>query len=237
MTDIHLTKLAAARRQLCAAIRMFFAGEDELAVHTVASAGYRIVTDLKSKRGRDEASDYYLTSIFYVVQEYCRGTLPGYFTEDQEAMERISTWAEQLPMITATSKYEDISASATPDLVKQFWGERTKVANFLKHADRDAADHISMDEVDNVSLLMLALGSYLDVDNGGLGNEGLVLWVFSHVNSGDVESLPEDWQELASRMEPLSHDARLKICSEWLKETESLNSVVPPSVHLSSRQS
>lgn len=218
MTDIHLTKLAAARRQLCAAIRMYFAGEDELAVHSVASAGYRIVTDLKSKRGRDEAGDYYAMMMFYAVRDYRRGTLPGYFTEDQEAMERIRKWAEQLPMITATSKYEDINASATPDLAKQFWGERTKVANFLKHADKDAANHISMDEVDNFHLLMLAQSSYLDIDKGGLGNEGLVLWVFSHVNSGDIESLPEDWQEIASRMEPLSHEVRLKVCSDWLKE-------------------
>lgn len=217
MTDIQLNKLAAARRQLCAAIRMYFSGEDELAVHTVASAGYRIVTDLKSKRGRDEAGDYYLMMTFYAVREYRRGTLPGYITEDQGTMEVISKWAEKLP-ITATSKYEDIKVSVSSDVAKWFWGERNKVANFLKHADRDAENHISMDEVDNLRLLMLAQSSYLDIDKGGLGNEGLVLWVFSHVNSGDVESLPKGWQEVASLMEPLSHYKRLKFCSERLKE-------------------
>jgi hypothetical protein len=44
---IYLNKLAAAQRQLCAAIRLFFAGEDELAVHTVASAAYRVLSDLR----------------------------------------------------------------------------------------------------------------------------------------------------------------------------------------------
>jgi len=73
---VHVTKLAAAQRQLRAAIRMFFAGEDELAVHTVASASYRILADLKEERGRDEVGDYYLTAIFYCVRDYHRVDAP-----------------------------------------------------------------------------------------------------------------------------------------------------------------
>ena len=38
VAEVHVTKLAEAKRQLRSAIRMFFAGKDELAVHTVASA-------------------------------------------------------------------------------------------------------------------------------------------------------------------------------------------------------
>ena len=67
---IYVTKLAAAQRQLCAAIRMFFAGEDELAVHTVASAAYRVLSDLKAERGRDEAADHYLNMVFFAVRAY-----------------------------------------------------------------------------------------------------------------------------------------------------------------------
>ena len=74
---IHVTKLAAAQRQLRAAIRMFFSGEDELAIHTVASAAYRVLSDLKMERGRDEVGDYYLTKIFYAVRDFRRGTLPS----------------------------------------------------------------------------------------------------------------------------------------------------------------
>jgi hypothetical protein len=36
---VHINKIAAASRQLDAAVRMFFTKEDELAIHTVASAG------------------------------------------------------------------------------------------------------------------------------------------------------------------------------------------------------
>lgn len=224
MSNIHLTKLAAARRQLCAAIRMYFAGEDELAVHTVASAAYRIIADLKSKRGRDEAADYWLMLCFYFVRDHRRGTLPDFVTEDQEQMARIRELAEQLPMITATSRFEDINASATPDFAKWFWDKRNKVANFLKHADRDASAHISMDEVDNLLLLLQAQASYFDLDKNGLGNEGLVLLTFSHANSkemlGDTE-LPEyllGFEGVAAYLEPLSHEERLRFCSNWLQE-------------------
>jgi len=104
---IHVTKLAAAQRQLRAAVRMFFAGEDNLAIHTVASAAYRVLSDLKAERGKDEVGDYYLTTIFYAVREYRRGTLPSYLSDDIEAMKWIREIAEQLP-ICASTKLEGL---------------------------------------------------------------------------------------------------------------------------------
>jgi len=51
---------------------MYFSGEDELAIHTVAAASYRLLADLKAERGMDEAANVYLTSIFYVVRDFRR---------------------------------------------------------------------------------------------------------------------------------------------------------------------
>ena len=51
------------------------------------------------------------------------------------------------------------------------------VSNFLKHADRDAMDYISTDEVDNLPLLVQALASYLDLASDDIGPEGFVLWI------------------------------------------------------------
>src|SRR5258708_8972556 len=73
---LHVTKLAAAGRQLRAAIRMYFSGEDELAIHTVAAASYRLLADLKAERGMDEAANVYLTSIFYIVRDFRPVALP-----------------------------------------------------------------------------------------------------------------------------------------------------------------
>ena len=50
MGEIRTSKLAAARRQLDAAIRMLFSGEDVLAVHTVASAATTILRDIAESR-------------------------------------------------------------------------------------------------------------------------------------------------------------------------------------------
>ena len=138
MAGIHITKLAAARRQLQAAIRMFFAQEDELAVHTVASAAYRLISDLKRGRGRDEVEDYFLTAVFYVVRDYRRGTLPKHFVDNAEMMKYVREWADALPGITENSKPESIRLSVSHDVKKSFWQSRNKVFNFLKHADNDA---------------------------------------------------------------------------------------------------
>jgi hypothetical protein len=43
---IRATPLEAARRQLDAAIRLLFAGEDALAVHTLAFASYKLLSDI-----------------------------------------------------------------------------------------------------------------------------------------------------------------------------------------------
>jgi hypothetical protein len=75
---LHVTKLAAAKRQLQAAIRLFFLKEDELAVHIVASAAYGLLKGLKRDRGQNEAADSYRTTFFYLVRDFRRGTLPGH---------------------------------------------------------------------------------------------------------------------------------------------------------------
>ena len=219
MAKIYVTKLAAAQRQLRAAIRMYFYGEDELAVHTVASAAYCLISDLKSQRGRDEVGDYYLTMVFYAVRSYRRGQLPSYLADNPKSLRWIHQMAEELP-ITATSKYEDVVASVSPDVSQKFWRERNKISNFLKHADRDAIAHISIEEVDNLTLLKQANSSYLDLDRGGLGHEGFMLWIYSFVADGMIETVPSEFTEIVMQLESLSHDEQLKFCNEVLNESK-----------------
>ena len=215
---IHVTKLAAAQRQLCEAIRMFFAGADELAVHTVAAAAYRVLSDLKAKRGRDEAGDNYLNMVFYAVRDYRRGTLPDYLANDPKVMGWIRDMADRLP-ITASSKFEDIVASVSPDVAQDFWRKRNAVANFLKHADRDAEPSISLEDVDNLQLLMQALSAYLDLTND-LVNEGFVLWVYFNAVTGMKESMPKEFRKYASDLEELDPDEQIRFCSKLLHEVK-----------------
>jgi Domain of unknown function (DUF6538) len=53
-TNVRVNKMDVARRQLDAAIRMTFGGEDPIAIHTVAAAGHRIVRDICKSRGNIE---------------------------------------------------------------------------------------------------------------------------------------------------------------------------------------
>lgn len=215
--DIHITKLEAARRQLCTAIRMYFAEEDELAIHTVASAAYGIIRDLKEQRGRDEVGDNFLTSIFYAVRDYKAGTLPSYLANNPEIMKFVTELADQLP-ITESTKIEDIEVRVSPDTKRTYWKNRNKVSNFLKHANRDSSAHISVGEVDNLFLLMLAQNSYCDVAQQTIGVEGLVLLIYFTLESGDIHGLPKGFEGIARDLRSLSREERLGFCSAWLNE-------------------
>lgn len=196
---------------------MFFAGEDELAIHTVASAAYQIIKDLKEKRGRNEVADYDLTSIFYVVQEYRRGTLPSRFANDPEAMKCIREMAEQLP-ITESTKVEDVRVSVSPERAREFWVKRNRVSNFLKHADRDTKRHISLDEVDNLHLLMQILGSYSDLVTDDLGAEGLIFWIYHCVVFGTKDQILPHYKDIATKLEELDPEEQVNFCSFVLRK-------------------
>ena len=190
---VHVTKIAAAERQLRTAIRMFFAGEDELSIHTLASAAYRLLCDLKAERGMDEAGNVFLTGIFYVIRDFRRNTLPEDITSNPEMMDWIRDMAEQLP-IHADSRIEDVSLTVPPESTRKFWNDRNRIANFLKHADRDSASTIALDEVNNFLFLMQCYSAYVDVTKGTLGEEGQVFQMF--VNAGNksrrLSSEPRD---------------------------------------------
>src|SRR5712671_6006157 len=172
--SLHVNKLAAAKRQLQAAIRMFFMPEDELAVQTVAAAAYGLLKDVKGARGMSEAADSYLTTFFYLVRDYRRGTLPAHMTGDAEFMAEVARIADQLSPITADSKLADVSVSVSPALERQYWNDTNRAANFLKHANRDTDVTLSLDEIDNKILLAKCFCAYQDVAPDDLGNEGLV---------------------------------------------------------------
>jgi hypothetical protein len=216
IAKVHINKLAAAQRQLRAAIRMFFAGEDELAIHTVASAAYHLLTDLKKERGQDEVGDYYLTSIFYAIRDYRRGTLPSYWADDPDAMKWIREIAGQLPIDTSTN-IKNFSASVSSDVVRDFWQKRNKVANFLKHADRDAESLLALDEVDSLHLLLQAQSSLIDLKPDGLKAEGLVLLLYFSATSGMAEGLPPKLQEIATTLAVLAPSEQLEMCSALLR--------------------
>ena len=209
--SLHVNKLAAAKRQLQAAIRMFFMREDELAVHTVAAAAYGLLKDIKSSRGMSEAADVYLTSTFYLVRDYRRGTLPAHMTSDAGFMAEVEQIANQLSPITADSKLSDVSVSIAPALERQYWNDTNQAANFLKHANRDTEGTLPLDKLDNQFLLTKCFCAYQDVAPVDLGNEGLVFQAFITANNPAyrVGSTSFDSLVLSMRKVPMEHQPTL----------------------------
>ena len=215
---VHVTKLAAAERQLRSAIRLYFAGEDELAVHTVASAAYRLLADLKSERGRDEATDVYQTMVFYAARSYRRGNLPNATVSERAFIEWARTIAEQLTEITTDSKIEDFSVTIPRKVAIDFWRQRSKIANFLKHADRDSGASISLDQVDNLMLLMQTYSAYTDITRDQLGNEGLVFQLFLEASQSRPLGISVKRDELVQRLAEAEETERLHVCSLFIAE-------------------
>ena len=221
--QIHVTKLAAAQRMLKSAIRMFFASEDELATHTVASSAYQILSDLKDdrvknkdSRGQVEAEDRYLMDIFYIIREYRRGVLPNQFTSDPEMMQYIRRMARSFSSIRENSKIENFKLSLPLRVVRSYWSKRKKVYNFLKHADRDANKRLSTDEINNLDLLVSSAASYMDLAKDDLDIEGAALWAYVCAKLGISQDTPDHIRGVATRLESLNDDERLKVCLDWI---------------------
>ncbi len=219
MAEVFVNKLTAANRQLRCAIRLFFSGEDELAIHTITAAAYEIICDLKSRRGRDEIEDYCKSTVIFAIRSFRRGDLPPSMTSSPQTMEFIKQIANQWPDISATSDLDDIQFLIPEEDRKKFSRDRKKIANFLKHANYDSTKSISMDEVDNLELLARATTSYLDIDESDsrLGYEGELfhMWLCAETG-GAVEGMPEYQKELISELESLGSEDRLRYCHELL---------------------
>lgn len=159
--DAEVTKAAAARRQLDAAIRLWFAEEDDLAIHTVGAAAYRILRDLMEKRDLQPAGEFVRLGLFSFAQSVVEGrdvNLPD-GAEIQAIIDRL---AEAIKAGEVRS-VDDIS----PIRDRNGWWKTFNVpADFLKHADRDLDAGIQESDIDNKSLLLSACGTYARIFSG-----------------------------------------------------------------------
>lgn len=215
---LHVTKLAAAKRQLQAAIRLFFLREDDLAVHTVASAAYGLLKDLKRDRGKNEAADSYRNTIFYLVRDFRRGVLPDHLTADPAVMAEIQRIADELDSITADSKLSDVKVTISSAQEKQYWGDNNRVANFLKHADRDTDGTLSLQEVDNNLLLLKCCSAYQDIAPDDLGNEGFVFQAFTAANNPAWQASGTSFDSLVDSIVKVPRDRHLALCYSIIVE-------------------
>src|SRR5262249_23096517 len=161
---LHINKVVAASRQLDAAIRMFFAREDELAIHTVASAAFQILRNLMGRRGRKFTSELLQAGIYSIAREYAEGRLTKQtlkLIEDTQLKGQIEKIIDDLRAEGDKFDVSRIHIIASTREDQRAWP--SKAANFLKHADRDAEEHLAVDEVKNENVLIGACTAYLEL--------------------------------------------------------------------------
>ena len=169
MAEISITKQAAAQREIDAAVRMLFLHqEDLLAIHTVASAARTIVMDLANKKGvgrLHQTRQALEKTLGDAVTALKRSSETGEALEDGHR--ETLAWAIQ----TIEGKEGEVPSSfkidlceldpSSPDIAlaidhraefiekdKRTREYRNRVANFLKHADRDGQESLDFGEID-----------------------------------------------------------------------------------------
>jgi len=116
---------------------MTFANEDELAIHTVAAAAYRIVRDLLEKRGRfdiDElvAGGLYLTARSLAAGELSQAALDELTGEYTQLRDFIAALARDMHAKRDAVAPDKFSMSLDRSSRIADWYKLSAAANFLK---------------------------------------------------------------------------------------------------------
>jgi hypothetical protein len=209
---IAVTKIAAAQRQLDAAIRMMLSDEDELAVHTVGAASYRILRDLKKKRGRRELADWYARGAYYIARDIMAGKLKGIPVEVAGSPVLVHLIELAISRIRSgeVQSIADLSALIHVRDEPEHWCKFNIPANFLKHADQDFGSALSLDRLDNLRLLVAAVIAYDELVQQ-MTPEMLALGIYYNSADPDFRSpfLPADAKEKFKSLPPA---ARRRFC-------------------------
>ncbi|MFZ1725541.1 MAG: hypothetical protein WBO29_01700 [Albidovulum sp.] len=212
---LFVNKLSAAERQLAAAIRMYFMEEDPLAIHTVASAAYNLFADLLKLRGKDPSTH----PMVYGLLRTAKDVVDGNLTEED-----LLDWGDGAlellrPMIDLIERNPDldldeISVSASPRWARDFWSEKRKAYNFLKHADRDDSQLLDEADVNNEDIIFQAIGSSFHL-NGRMTSEKEVfisaMYAFGHLKDPPLEPILI-WVLMGDPREKIMALARKNLC-------------------------
>lgn len=172
--EMRATKIEAAKRQLDAGVRMLFAKEDALAVHTLAFAAYGLLRDLS------------------------KGVGP-------------------------TDTLKRLEADANLREGTEFWGDLKRLANFLKHADRDSAEMIrGIPEEFNEAVLLMDCFLLREISDLS-SPESQALWLWHHalyfINIDDAPIAYWEWvEESVKQLHTATREQRIDIGANLLQK-------------------
>lgn len=220
---VLITKIEATRRQLHAAIRMYFMQIDELAVHTVAGAVFNLTSDILSKRKSSVRTDksiigklHWKTGLFTILRDFAQGTLPS---------EVIKTdWVTEIIKRTPTEVFEalrqpgaSIENFHVEGELRDWYKNISDPINFLKHADRDTAQAIDIASIDSLDLLAICASGYAEL--GLPDSRELKAFSYYLIASGQGLTdyqLSEETQDIVLHLRRLNEDDRKASCMAYI---------------------
>jgi hypothetical protein len=164
--QIFVTKVEVARRQINAAIRMVLANEDQLAIHTVAFAGYKILRGLLEKKGRYDAEEVFMEGLYLWGKDIAKSTKTlddfGKQISSEDGLKPVILWiANEITKQGDRFTAKDIPGklSAKPKLYDL--GKISKALNFLKRVDMDHTQALNLTDADIRRLITRTIVAYL----------------------------------------------------------------------------
>jgi len=217
---IFIRKEAAAQRQLDAAIRMTLAGEDELAIHPVAAAAYTVLRDLKKKHGRRELADGLGLGIFLFASDLVSEKIDELPTEIAESKMLVQFIAEVAVAIRRgeIKNEQDVSRKLAISDETSHWNQFNWAANFLKHADRDSASTLALEDVNNDLLVMQAIAAYVELMGTGSSTPEMLVY---GILCGDNESFTPKMRAIAQ----LPRGKRRRSCLALLRKLKKCGTI------------
>jgi len=175
---IKINKSEAARRQLDAAIRMLFNGEDPIAIYTLAMAGFRVLQDLASKQDISDMEQAIKTvlgaedkGIFHKKIRSDANFLKHADQDPDGIHDGIEEEANDWVLFLASLYYQELGNSLTPEMYA-FIAWLSKIHPdapkfLLRHAKHEL--RVALDAIDN------SIGTFSRGEQLALGSELLKL--------------------------------------------------------------
>ena len=210
---VWINKLAAAERQLAAAIRMYFMEEDALAIHSVASAAHCLYADLLSRRGKDPAFHLVGFGALSVAKRYVDGDLTDKDLEGwgEGALEAILPLVDILRENPELDIYE-FTVSGSAEEARKFYREIRHAYNFLKHADRDASAVLDSAKINNEDLLYQAINCSFHLNCELTPEKEFFVAAMHAFGKQEVPKFDLKWFLQALSREEIMHLARRNLC-------------------------
>lgn len=218
MASVVINKQNAAKRQLDAAIRMFFAQEDELAIHTIVAASFTVIVDLLKKRGIEFGERELRIGMVEMAKQFSEKTLPESLMKSIESSPYTKQILEELheagrshdggldpSQITFPSKKRN-------SIARKGWS--TKFANYLKHADTDAYELLAEHKIRNDWFLFGACYAYQQMMNAVTVEMAIF---FAYWAAKEDMAGPPQFQELTHKLTSIEESHRRIFCSNYIQ--------------------